>query len=82
MIKEMCSYVASFVKHINLYEKKINDLKDKILSIEMNLKDSNDRLGVMKQEIEQRDNSLASAKRLENILRVKLSEHLTQKKKI
>ena len=83
MIKEVCSYVTSFVKHIDLYEKKINDLsleneclskvnmslnkklenhekcskdfndlKDKVLSLEMNLKDSNDRLGILKQEIE------------------------------
>ena len=79
MIKEVCSYVASFVEPTDLYEKKINDLileneclsnvnvslnkklenhglgskefnelKDKILSLEMNLKDSNDRLSILK----------------------------------
>ena len=112
MIKEVCSYVASFVEHINLDEKKINDLifenerlskvnvslnkklenhglgskdfnelKDKILSLEMNLKDSNDRLSILKQEIEQRDNSLVSARRLENMLKAKLSEPLNKEKK-
>ena len=89
MIKEVYSYVASFViimikEHIDLDVKKINDLtfenerlskvnmslnkkledhalgskefdelKDKILSLELNVKDSNDRLGILKQEIEQ-----------------------------
>ena len=112
MIKEVCSYVASFVEHIDLDEKKINDLifenerlskvnvslnkelenhglsskefnelKDKILSLEMNLKDSNDRLNILKKEIEQKDNSLVSAKMLEDMLKAKLSEHLTQEKK-
>ena len=85
MIKEVCSYVASFVEHIDLDEKKINDLtfenerlsnvnmslnkklenhglglkdfndlKDKILSLEMNLRDSNDRLTILNHEIEQK----------------------------
>ena len=111
MIKEVCSYVASFVEHIDLDEKKIddlifenerlsnvnmslnkklenhdlgskefNELKDKILSLELNLKDSNDRRSILKQEIEQRDISLVSAKRLENMLKAKISEHLTQEK--
>ena len=35
-----------------LGSKKFNELKDKILSLEMNLKDSNDRLSILKQEIE------------------------------
>ncbi|KAK0572842.1 hypothetical protein LWI29_038048 [Acer saccharum] len=112
MIKEVYSYVASFVEHIDLDEKKINDLtfenehlsnvnmslnkklenhdlgskefnelKDKILSLELNLKDSNDRLGILKQEIEQRDCSLVNAKKLENVLKSKLNEHLNQEKK-
>ena len=46
----------------------------------MNLKDSNDRLSILKQEIEQMDSSLVSAKRLENMLKAKISEHLNQKK--
>ncbi|KAK1552751.1 hypothetical protein Q3G72_022904 [Acer saccharum] len=112
MIKEVCSYVVSFVEHIDLDEKKIddltfenerlskvnmslnkklknhalgskefNELKDRILSLELNLKDSNDRLSILKQEIEQRDISLVSAKRLEKMLKTKISEHLTQEKK-
>ena len=112
MIKEVCSYVASFVEHIDLDEKKIsdltlenehlskvnmslnkklenhglcskdfNDLKDKILSLEMNLKDNNDRLSILKKEIEQMDSSLVSAKTLENMLKAKFSEHLNQEKK-
>ncbi|KAI9193806.1 hypothetical protein LWI28_000343 [Acer negundo] len=111
MIKEVCSYVASFVEPIDLDEKKINDLilenehlsnvnkslnkkldnhglgskdfnelKDKILSLEMNLNNSNDRLSILKLEIEQRDNSLVSARRLENMLKAKLSKHLNQEK--
>ena len=47
----------------------------------MNLKDSNDRLSILKKEIEQRDSSLVSAKRQEDMLKAKLSEHLTQEKK-
>ena len=112
MIKELCSYVASFVEPIDLDEKKINDLilenehlskvnvslnkkldnhglgskefnelKDKILSLELNLKDSNDRLSILKQEIEQRDCSLVNAKKLEKVLKCKLIEHLNQEKK-
>ena len=61
-----------------LVSKEFNELKDKILSLELNLKDSNDRLGFLKQEIEQRDISLVSAKRLENMLKAKISEHLKQ----
>ena len=112
MIKEVCSYVASFVEPIDLDEKKINDLilenerlskvnvslnkkldnhglgskdfnelKDKILSLEMNLKDINYRLSILKHEIEQKEISLVSAKRLETTLKAKLSEHLNQEKK-
>ena len=47
----------------------------------MNLKDSKDRLSNLKKEIEQRDNSLVSAKRLEDMLKAKLREHSTQEKK-
>ena len=103
MIKEVCSYVASFVEHIDLDKKKINDLilknehlskvnislnkkldnhglgskdfndlKDKILSLELNLKDSNDRLSILKQEIEQMDSSFVCAKRLEKCLKPNL----------
>ena len=64
-----------------LSSKEFNELKDKILSLEMNLKDSNDRLSILKKEIEQMDSSLVNAKRLENMLKAKLSEHLTQEKK-
>ena len=64
-----------------LGSKEFNELKDKILSLEMNLKDSIDRLSILKQEIEQRDSSLVSARRLENMLKAKLSEHLNQEKK-
>src|SRR4029077_12768871 len=112
MIKEVCSYVASFVEHIDLDEKKIddlifenerlsnvnmslnkklenhdlgskefNELRSSILSLELNLEDSNDRLGILKQEIEQRDCSLVNAKKLENVLKSKLNEHLNQEKK-
>ena len=66
---------------LHYYSKEFNELKDKILSLELNLKDSNDRLSILKQEIEQRDISLVSAKRLENMLKAKLSEHLNQEKK-
>ncbi|KAK0586597.1 hypothetical protein LWI29_009370 [Acer saccharum] len=64
-----------------LGSKEFDELKDKILSLELNLKDSNDRLGILKQEIEQRDCSLVNAKKLENVLKSKLNEHLNQEKK-
>ncbi|KAK0585860.1 hypothetical protein LWI29_035175 [Acer saccharum] len=65
----------------DLGSKEFNELKDKILSLELNLKDSNDRLGILKQEIEQRDCSLVNAKKLENVVKSKLNEHLNQEKK-
>ena len=40
------------LKNHGLSSKEFNELKDKILSLEMNLKDSNDRLSVLKNEIE------------------------------
>ena len=64
-----------------LSSKDFNELKDKIMSLELNLKDSNNRLKILKEEIERRDTSLASAKRLESMLKAKLSEHLTQEEK-
>ncbi|KAK1564633.1 hypothetical protein Q3G72_007663 [Acer saccharum] len=68
--RESCSWLKEF-----------NELKDKILSLELNLKDSNNRLCILKQEIEQRDYSLVNAKKLENVLKSKLNEHLNQEKK-
>ncbi|KAK3169114.1 hypothetical protein Dsin_000095 [Dipteronia sinensis] len=66
------------IQELSLKENK--ELKDKILSLKNNLKDSNERLGVLKSEIELRDNSLDCAKRLENVLRVKISEHENQER--
>ncbi|KAK3198146.1 hypothetical protein Dsin_021561 [Dipteronia sinensis] len=66
------------IRELSLKENK--ELKVKILILENKLKDSNERLGVLKHEIELRDDSLDRAKRLENVLRVKLSEHENQER--
>ncbi|KAK3222371.1 hypothetical protein Dsin_009396 [Dipteronia sinensis] len=69
------------LKEIQEHSLKENkEFKDKILSFENNLKDSNQRLGVLKVDIELRDHSLDCVKRLENVLTVKLSEHENQER--